>query len=117
MAANLLVGDEGEIDGPKRPAEGRRGLELADGLQVLYPHALHVLGAAGVDVPGGGVEVGVKGRVGPLVVLGGDDVGVGVEEDGGKGGVLAGPFEEEQRLALNEFKDLGFEGEGVGLGD
>lgn len=40
-----------------------------------------------------------------------------IEEDRGKSGVAAGPFEEDQRLALCEFQDLGFKGKGIGHGD
>lgn len=53
--------------------------------------------------------------MGPLVVLGRDDVGVGVEEDGGERRVGAWPFEEEERLAGDELEGLGLEREGVGL--
>lgn len=42
-------------------------------------------------------------RVGPLGVLGGDDVCVGVEEDGGEGGVFSVPFEEEEGFSGDEF--------------
>lgn len=53
--------------------------------------------------------------MGPLVVLGRDDVGVGVEEDGGERRVGSGPFEEDERLAGDKLEGLGIEGEGVGL--
>lgn len=53
--------------------------------------------------------------MGPLVVLGRNDVGVGVEEDGGERRVGAWPCEEEERLAGDELEGLGLEGEGVGL--
>lgn len=53
--------------------------------------------------------------MGPLVVLGRNDVCVGVEEDGGERRVGAWPFEEEERLAGDKLEGLGLEGEGVGL--
>lgn len=53
----------------------------------------------------------------PLVVLGRNDVGVGIEKNGGEGGVGAGPFEEDKMLAGDELDSLGFKGEGLGLGE
>lgn len=115
-AAYLLVGDEGEVDGAGR--DKARVFEAADGFQVLEADGLHVLGAAGEDAAGG-VGGGGEGGVGPLVGLGGDDVGVGVEEDGGEGGVAARPLEEEEGLGVGggEVECAGGEGEGVGDGE
>jgi len=49
FAADFLVGDEGEVDGPAGE-EGRKGgvllLEAFDGEDVLGADAFHVLGAA-----------------------------------------------------------------------
>jgi len=107
MAADFLVGGEGEVD----RAEGAEvsGLEAAEGFEVLHADALHVLRAAGEDAAVG-VEVGAEGVVVPLGVLGGNDVGVGVEEDGGKVGVCALPFEKNQRLPFHKLYALGFQG-------
>ena len=55
--------------------------------------------------------------MGPLGVLGGDHVGVGVEEEGGESGVGAGPFEEDEGLPWDELEGLGVEREGLGLGE
>lgn len=108
MAADLLVGCEGEID----RAEGVEvsGLETAEGFEVLHTDALHVLRAAGEDAALG-IEVGAEGVVSPLGVLGGNDVGVGVEEDGGKVGICALPFQKNQRLPFNKLYALGFQRE------
>ncbi|URD92395.1 hypothetical protein MUK42_00648, partial [Musa troglodytarum] len=97
---DLLVGHERDVDGPIGHKAG--GLEAADGLEVLDPDALHVLRAAGVDVALG-PEDGGEGRVDPLVGLGGDDVSVRVEEEGGEGGAASGPLEDEEGLAGDEF--------------
>lgn len=81
VATDFLVGGESEVEG----AEGAEvvGLEESEGLEVLHADALHVLRASGEDAAGG-VEVGAEGVVGPLRVLRWDDVGVGIEEDGGE---------------------------------
>jgi len=108
VAADLLVGGEGEVE----RAEGAEvpGLEAADGFEVLHADALHVLRAAGEDAALG-VEVGAEGVVGPLGVLGGNDVGVGVKKDGRKVGVCALPFEKDQRLPFHKLNALRFQGE------
>lgn len=111
---DLLVGDEGEVDGAVGGKGG--GTESTEGLEVLEADALHVLGAAGVEVAGGGVEGSGEGGMGPLEGLGRNDIGVGVEEDGGEGGDAAGPLEEEEWLAGGELEDVGLEAEVVGLG-
>lgn len=59
--------------------------------------------------------MGPEGRVGPLVMLDWNDVGVRVEEDGREVGIGAWPFEEDERLGLDEIEGLGFEGERFGL--
>ena len=59
--------------------------------------------------------MGLEGVVGPLVMFGRNDVGVGVEEDGREVGVGAWPFHEDEWLALDELDGLGLEGEGVSL--
>lgn len=53
----------------------------------------------------------------PSVGFGGDDVGVGVEEDGWEGGGAAGPGEKDERFVGGEFECLGVEAEGGGLGE
>lgn len=108
MAADLFVGGEGEVD----RAEGAEvlGPETAEGFEVLHADALHVLGAAGEDAALG-IEVGAEGVVGPLGVLGGNDVGVGVKEDGGKVWVCALPFQNNQRLPFHKLYALGFQRE------
>lgn len=79
VAADLFIGDEGEIDGSERLKPG--SLELAYGLEVLQPDALHVLGTPGIDVAVV-VDVSLERMVSPLGVLKGNDIGVGVEEKG-----------------------------------
>lgn len=84
------------MDGAER-GEGVGGGEAADGLEVLNGDALVVLGAAGEDAGiVRGVVGGREGRVEPLGGLSGDGVYVGVEEDGGEGGVGAGPGDEKE---------------------
>nr|GMD05907.1 hypothetical protein C4D60_Mb03t03480 [Ipomoea batatas] len=75
VATDFLIGDEGEVDGADRLES--RSLEAANRFQVLEADAFHVLGAPGVDVTGGAIDLGAKRRVRPLVRLGRDDVGVG----------------------------------------
>ncbi|KAE8099984.1 hypothetical protein FH972_017923 [Carpinus fangiana] len=53
----------------------------------------------------------------PLVVLGGNNVDVGVEKDCGEAGIGVGPFEEDQRLAFHELQGLRLERDGLGLGE
>jgi hypothetical protein len=48
------------------------------------------------------VDVGTKGMMQPLIVLGGNNVRVGVEKDCREAGIRAMTFEEDQRLALHE---------------
>ncbi|KAE8022512.1 hypothetical protein FH972_008304 [Carpinus fangiana] len=55
------------------------------------------------------VKVGTERMVRPLVVLGGNNVGVGVEKDCGEVGIGARPFEEDQRLALHELLGMRLE--------
>lgn len=90
------------MDGAERGEGGGGGAEVAEGLEVLNSDALVVLGPTGED-PAVGVEVGGEGWVGPLGGLGGDAVEVGVEEEGGEGGVAAGPREEEDGLRGGKF--------------
>nr|GMD66646.1 hypothetical protein C4D60_Mb03t03480 [Ipomoea batatas] len=108
VATDFLIGDEGEVDGADRLES--RSLEAANRFQVLEADAFHVLGAPGVDVTCGAIDLGAKRRVRPLVRLGRDDVGVGIEEDSGEGGVLARPLEDNHRLPLHEFYNLCFQG-------
>nr|GMD68817.1 hypothetical protein C4D60_Mb03t03480 [Ipomoea batatas] len=108
VATDFLIGDEGEVDGADRLES--RSLEAANRFQVLEADAFHVLGAPGVDVTSGAIDLGAKRRVRPLVRLGRDDVGVGIEEDSGEGGVLARPLEDNHRLPLHEFYNLSFQG-------
>lgn len=58
----------------------------------------------------------IERRVGPLVRLGGDDVRVGIEEDGREVGVGTRPLEDDDWFGLDEFKGVGFKREGLGLG-
>lgn len=44
----------------------------------------------------------VERRVGPLVMLGGDNVSVGIEKDGREMGVLTRPFEEDEGFSIDE---------------
>lgn len=92
------------------------GFQAADGFEVLKADGLHVLRATGEDVAAGGCGRG-EGRAEPFVGLGGDDVGVGVEEDGWEGGGAAGPGEEDEGFAGGEFECLGAEADGGGLGE
>lgn len=117
LAADLLVGDERDVDG----AGGRepRGAEAPDRLEVLDGEALVVLRAARVDAARGRVAVRGEGRVRPVLGLRGHGVDVGVEEHGGEGGVGAPPGEEEQRLGLarGEVERGGVEAERSGVGE
>lgn len=61
--------------------------------------------------------MGREGLGFPFVVLGGNDVGVGVEEHGGQRGVGARPFEEDKRLGLDELEGLRLQGQRCGLRD
>nr|GMD05914.1 peptidyl-tRNA hydrolase, mitochondrial-like [Ipomoea batatas] len=108
VATDFRIGDEGEVDGADRLES--RSLEAANRFQVLEADAFHVLGAPGVDVTGGAIDLGAKRWVRPLVRLGRDDVGVGIEEDSGEGGILARPLEDNHRLPLHEFYNLSFQG-------
>lgn len=115
--ADLLVGDERDVEGA---GGGEPGVaEAPDGLEVLDGEALVVLRAAGVDAARGGVAVGGEGRVEPLLGLRRDGVEVGVEEEGGEGGVGARPREEEERLGLarGEVERGGAEAERGGVGE
>ncbi|KAB2610077.1 aminoacylase-1-like [Pyrus ussuriensis x Pyrus communis] len=78
--------------------------------KVLDGDALVVLGTASEDEALRGV-VGGEGRVGPFVVLGGDGVKVGVQEEGEERGVGPMPGEEEEGLefGLGEMKGLDLE--------
>lgn len=100
------------MDGPIR--DKALGFEAADGFEVLQADGLHVLRAPGEDFAVGGCGCG-EGRVEPLVGFGGDDVGVGVEEEGREGGGAAGPGEEDERFVGGEFDCLGVEADGGGL--
>lgn len=97
QAADLLVGDEGQVDGADWDNVG--GFQVSDGLEVLDGDALVVLGPTGEYAAVCGA-VGGEGGVGPLVWLGGDGVEVGVEEEGGEGGAGARPGEEEEGLGF-----------------
>lgn len=88
--------------------------QAANGFEVLKADGLHVLGAACEDVAVGGCGCG-EGRVEPFVGLGGDDVGVGVEEEGREGGGAAEPGEEDEGFVWGEFEGLGVEADGGGL--
>lgn len=106
VAADLFIGDEGEIDGSEWVEA--RSLELAYGLEVLHPNALHVLRTSGINVSLV-VHVSVERVVCPLGFLEGNHIGVGVEENGRQGWVRAYPFEEKMRLSLYELVRLRFE--------
>lgn len=83
--------------------------EVTDGFEVLNGDRFVILGAAGEDVAGWGVEVGGEGGVGPLGGLSGDGVEVGVEEEGGERWVGARECDDEMGLLR------GGEVEGIGL--
>lgn len=100
-AADLLVGDEGNVNRAAGNEGG--GFEVSEGFEVLDGEALVVLGAAGEDTAGG-VSDGCERGVEPLGGLSGDAVDMGVEEDGGKGGVGAEPGEENEGLAAGELQ-------------
>lgn len=51
------------------------------------------------------------------MMLSRNNVGVGVEEDGGEIRVRAGPFEENNRFPLDELEGLGMERDGLSLRD
>lgn len=55
--------------------------------------------------------------VGPLVLLGWNHIGVGIEKDGGESEVGALPFDKKERFVFNELDCLVLEREGVGLRD
>ena len=52
--------------------------------------------------------MGPEGWVGPLFMLDWNDICVRVEEDGREVGIGAWPFEEDERLGLDELEGLGF---------
>lgn len=55
--------------------------------------------------------------VGPFLLLDGNDVGVGVEEDRGEFGIGAEPLKEDDRLALDALLGLALEGKIPSLGE
>lgn len=114
VASYLLIGGEDDIDGPDQ--HETRSLELSDRLQVLHPDALHVLRPPREDSPFP-IKVRPEGRVGPLRVLHGHDIGVGVEHDGGESRACARPFYDDDGLPVDKLDGLGLKGEGARLGE
>lgn len=96
-AAGFLVGNEHNVNGTTQ-LFGAAAFQRPNGGQILNATAFHVLRAACVNQPGGGIQIGSEWRMRPHVRENGHNVHVRVEQNAGQLRFRAQPGEDDDGL-------------------